>query len=208
MRLVAVGILGIGLLVAACGSSPTPRPTSRPTPVVTPTPNPHLAAPASAADVYRGLGQAGLTISANTAGSGGPAGEPRLTISATYAGWPLILEQYSSRAALDRAVGALAATPGQGKPPYEFAGLNVLVQFGPTQQLYSPTAPAEQFRLAAGALVAALDRLIGPLRQQAVVPVPLPSSSPRPTSSPGLSSSPGPSSSPISSALASGSKAP
>lgn len=186
-----VGLLAVAsLLATACGSAPTPSPTVRPTPVVTPTPNPHLAEPASADAVYSGLTASGLSISANTAGSGGPTGEPRKTINATYAGWPLLLSEFSSRAALDRVVGSLQGPLGQGKPPYVFAGLNILIQYGPTQQLYSPGAPAEQFRIAAAALVSALDRLIGPLRQQAVVPLPLPSSPAAVAGSPSASAPP------------------
>lgn len=174
------GVLAASL--TGCGSAPTPAPTARPTAAPTPTPNPHLADPATADAVYRGLAAAGLSISANTAVSGGPGGEPRTTISATYAGWPLLLSEYSSRAALDAAVGSLAGPPGQGRPPYAFAGLNILVLYGPMQQLYSPSAPAGPFRTAAAALVDALDPLVGPLRQQAVVAVPLPSAAPRPAS--------------------------
>ncbi len=168
-------IFVLALTVAACGSaaSPSPSPTPRPTP--TPTPNPHLVEPTTADAVYAGLRAAGLTVTANTAVAA-PSGEPRKTISATYAGWPLLIIEFSNRAALQTSAGkGLAIDEAGARPPYAFLGLNVAVAYGPAPTSATGSPPAAAFRVAAGALVGPLDALIGPLLEQAAIPVPLPS---------------------------------
>ncbi|HEY3523658.1 MAG TPA: hypothetical protein VGK63_08135 [Candidatus Limnocylindrales bacterium] len=100
---VAVGLTA-ALALAACGggAAPSPSPSAAPTP--TPTPNPHLAAPASVDAVFTWLTRHGLTIIPNNADAR-DSGEPVKRINATYAGWPLILSQYSTEAAARNATG-------------------------------------------------------------------------------------------------------
>jgi hypothetical protein len=133
-----------------------------------------LVAPASAADVFDALLSAGLTISPNN-GSGGSNREPREVINATYAGWPLTLSSFSSAEALGTVGGfEPGAAPGAGDAPYSFAGLNVLVEFGPSTDGELPAAPELRFAAAAGELVDALWPVIGPLAQSAAAPIELP----------------------------------
>lgn len=169
---IAVGAL-VAVLLAGCGESATPAPP-------TPTPAPTVAAvirltePASAAEVFDALLAAGLAISPNNA-SGGSDREPREVINATFEGWPLTLSAYSSAAALAE-VGGFEPdrAPGKGDPPYRFAGLNVLVAFGPAVDDRQPVAPDPRFASAAQELARALDPVIGPLAQSSVEPVQLP----------------------------------
>jgi hypothetical protein len=177
------------LLLAGCGTAPTPSPSPPPPPSPTPTPNPHLAEPASADAVFRALGAAGLRIVSNNAVSGPPGGEPRLRINATYANWPLVIHEYSSSAAL-RAHASFrpGGRPAIGEAPFNLAGLNVLVEFGPHAKNRNEPPPEPAFRDAAVALIAALDPLIGPLEQMSIEPLPLPTLTPQP----GTSASPSP----------------
>jgi hypothetical protein len=179
-RLAAV-IFVVGAISIACGAAATtPPPTAPPTP--TPTPNPHLTEPASIDRVYSELRKAGLTIAANTAESGT---EPAKTLNLTYASWPLILEQYSSAAALVKATGFdPTKKPAFGDAPYRFAGLNIYVEFGPHVQNGEPARPDYRAITAAEKLVDALDVLIGPLQQSSVSPIALPAASASPSPSP------------------------
>jgi len=165
----------VAALVAACGPGATPPPVATPDPTPVITPNPHLAEPASVDEVFRLLTRAGLRITPNTASTGAD-GQLVKRINATYMDWPLVLSQYSSTAALRKAerFGA-KVQPRQGDAPFTFAGLNILVEFGPhASNDRVPASPSPAKRDAAIALVAALDSLLGPLVQRSVTPVPLP----------------------------------
>jgi hypothetical protein len=112
-----LALLVSALLVAACdagGASPTPPPPPAATP--TPTPDPHLAAPASVDEVFAKLSAAGLRIVGNNADQGS---EPLERLNTTYAGWPLILSEYSTAAAARKAVavGLPAASPVTSAQP-------------------------------------------------------------------------------------------
>lgn len=165
--------LAVAALVGACGSNAaSPSPTPRPTPVVTP--DPHLTEPASVDTVYVELQRAGLDITPNTASSG-PGGEPVKRISATFEGWPLILSQFTSSAALRASGFDPARAVRQGDPPITLAGLNILVEFGPTTSNTAlPEPPDSARRAAALELVRVLDPLLGPLGQVSAEPLPLP----------------------------------
>jgi hypothetical protein len=182
-------VIGVALFVAACGTAAaTPTPPPPPTP--TPTPDPHLEEPASVADVFKGLNAAGLRITANNADSGGPSGEPLRRVNATFDSWPLILSEYSSSAALAASSGFVdGAAPTRDDAPYSFAGLNILVEYGPHAK-NDNEAPPTRFRDAAQRLAEALDPLLGPLAQSSVAPVVLP----------GVTSAPVPSGAPASAA--------
>lgn len=171
-------VLGLAMLVGACGGS-TPTPTPQPTVVPTPTPDPHLTEPVSAGRIQQALQKAGFAITANSADAGVQGAEPRTTLNLTYESWPLLIVEYSSTAALQTSTGF---DPKRklvlGEPPFEFAALNLLIQYGPHTSNGAPTAPEPRFVDAARRLVAVLDPLIGPLRERAVAPVPLPTAIP------------------------------
>jgi hypothetical protein len=185
VRLLLAGLLAAGT-ASACSSPPPASIAPSPRPAPTATPDPHLSEPASVDDLYRKLGGAGLRITANTATAGRDA-EPVKQVNATYRDWPLIITQFSSRAALIEATRFdPARPPRRGEPPYRLVGLNILVEYGPrVTNSELPPVPDSDRRVAAIALVEVLDLLLGPLQQSAVEPVPLPGSSPKPTSSPG-----------------------
>jgi hypothetical protein len=139
-------------------------------------------------DVFRLLGSAGIHILPLTA-SIGTSGEPIKRITATYTDWPLVLSQYSTAEALRRVAKFDPKTPPiRGEPPYNIAGLNILIEFGPRNTNDPKPVPADAIRQAAlVALVNALDPLLGPLSQRSVVPVPLPHVTPAPPSAPASS---------------------
>lgn len=179
----AIATLAV-LLLAGCGTAPTPSPSLPPRPSPTPTSNPHLAEPASADAVFRALVAAGLRIISNNAVRGAPGEEPRLRINATYANWPLVIQEYSSSAALrQHASFRPGGRPAIGDAPFSVAGLNILVEFGPHAKNRNEPPPEPAFRDAAAALIAVLDRLIGPLEQMSIEPLPLPTLTPQPGSS-------------------------
>src|SRR5262245_53011304 len=168
VRLAATLVAAI-VAVAACASpAPTPAPTVRPTPVVTP--NPHLGDPTTADQVLLGLGKAGLDIVANNADSG--SGPLIRRINATYMGWPLSVSEFRSSQDLAKATTWEAGEqPTQGQPPITIAGMNILIEWGPTTGA-SPKAPAGAQVDGLRDLASGLDILISPLRAKAVVTVP------------------------------------
>ena len=188
-RVVVPITLTIVVLLAAACSSPPPSaaPTVAPTPVVTP--NPHLVDPATARDVFTGLGREGLKISPNTA-VGGAAGTGIVTrINATYLGWPLDLVQYRTSADLAKAAKwKNGDAPGRGEPPFALAGHNILVTWGPWGPGSRPPVPDDRQAAALEALVKALDRLLSPLRARTIVPLQIAAAPP--TKEPGPSAAP------------------
>lgn len=187
----AVAVLLAGTL-AACGAPPSPSPTPTPAPSPTPTPDPHLTEPASAEAIFRALDAAGLRIVPNNAVTGGAGEEPRLRINATYLNWPLVIHEYSTSAALrDRARFRPGRRPTIGEAPFNLAGLNILVEFGPHAKNRNEPPPDPRFREAAVALIAVLDPLIGPLAQMSIEPLPVPTPAPSPGGS-GSGTSPTP----------------
>jgi hypothetical protein len=157
------------LLAAACGATPAaPSASVAPAPVVTP--NPHLADPATAQEVFTGLGRAGLKISPNTA-MVGAAGTGIVTrTNATYLGWPLDVTEYRTSADLAKAADwKKGEPPGRGEPPVALAGYNILVTWGPRESRADPPAPDDLQAEGLDALVAALDHLLSPIRVRANV---------------------------------------
>jgi len=169
IALCALAILGL----AACGSTPpSVAPTVAPTPLITP--DPHLADPTTADEVYRGLGASGLRITANNASAGGEDKDLVKRINATYLGWPLNVTQYRTAAALAKGTGwAPGEPPGQGEAPVAIAAANILVQWGP-QTGDHPATPNERQLTGLKDLVTALDRLLSPLRARTIVRVDVP----------------------------------
>lgn len=187
----AVFVLALGL--AACGGSAAVTPSPTPTPTPTPTPDPHLTEPASLNDVFSWIQKQGLQVTANNADAGGTGGEPLRRINATYAGWPLIISEFSSSAALRKSGFQPGTIPGFGDAPFQIAGLNILVEYGPHAKNVNQQSPDPRFLAAAQRLADALDPLLGPLQQASVQAIRLPgavsSAAPAtPTSAPSPSS--------------------
>lgn len=197
-------ILFVGLSALAlvgCGSGPpaSAPPSAEPTPA--PSPDPHLKEPVSADDIFRDIGRGGLKISAVNANLG--QGNPAIVkqINADIGGWPIRITQYTSSAVLTRALAwAPGEPPGGDEAPYAFAGLNILITFGPISAR-APKAPESIRAQAATSLVTILDPLLWPLAQRSVVaipsrtPVPLatPTPSAKPTPKPSAKVTPKPS---------------
>lgn len=160
-----------GIVAAACSTPPAaPSLTPAPTPLVTP--NPHLVDPATAQDVFNGLGREGLKITPNTANAGSDGGAVVTRINGTYLGWPLLVTQFRTAADLAKAAKWKAGEiPGRGEPPVALAGYNILVSWGPSETGAKPPTPDGRKAAALEALVRALDRLLSPLRARTVVPV-------------------------------------
>lgn len=167
----AAALVVAAVLVAACGGGqPSAAPTAAPTPIVTP--NPHLPSPATAQQVFTGLGKAGLRITANTASLGADGGDVVTTIYATYLGWPLDVTQYRSTTALTKITEWPSGEgPGRGEPPIALAGMNILIKWGPAVSGAKPGKPDGRQSDGLRDLVAALDPLLSPLRARTSVPV-------------------------------------
>lgn len=166
-----LALVGVALAAASCGeAAPTPAPTATPTPIVTP--DPHLPDPATAQQVFNGLGRAGLSITPNTATAGPADGDVVTRIFATYLGWPLELTEYRSSAALARALAwEPGQAPGPGERPISIAGANILVSWGPASTGERPPRPDERQAEGLVELVAGLDALLSPLRARTNVAV-------------------------------------
>lgn len=173
MRLALAPVAALACLVVACGGGP---PSSSPTPVPAPiaTPDPHLGDPASAQDVFNGLGRAGLSITPNTASAGAKDSDVVTKIFATYLGWPLAVVQYRTTGSLTRATNwAAGEGPGHGEPAVSIAGSNILVTWGPRISGMEPGQPDERQSAGLAKLAGALDALLSPLRARANVRVSL-----------------------------------
>ena len=166
----ATTVLAITALVAACGGpGPTPLPSAAPTPRITP--DPHLADPATADEVFLALGAAGLRLTANNAQGGGEGSSLVKRINATYLGWPLSVSQYSSTSALAKLTDWEDDLPGQGEPPITIAGMNILIEWGPTTGA-RPKRPAGRQVQGLRDLATNLHALLSPIRARSIVNVP------------------------------------
>jgi hypothetical protein len=179
-------------LVAACGGSPASAPPSvAPTPRVTP--NPHLPSPATAQEVFSGLGKYGLRITANTATLGTEDGDVVRKVYATYLGWPLDVTEYRDETALTKWVPWKDGDPpGKGEPPIALAGMNILITWGPTKSGAKPGSKlSERHADALEDLLSAANVLLSPLKARTSVPVRIgataavePAPSPAPSTAP------------------------
>jgi len=168
--LVVVFVVATGF--AACAEQPpSPVPaTPRPTPLITP--DPHLDDPTTADAVFQALAKAGLRVSPNNADAGAADGPLVKRINATLLGWPFTVSQYKTSASLTRVTDwGEAGEPVQGDPPIAIAGLNILVEWGPTTGDLPPQPDAAKLA-ALRDLATNLDVLLSPLRARAVVTVP------------------------------------
>ena len=176
-------LIALGCAPAAVVSAP---PTAEPTPVVTP--DPHLREPVTADQVFRALSAARLGMIANNANTGGGNSDIVKMINADLGSWPLRITEYRSTAVLTRALAwKPRVAPGGDEAPYAFAGLNILIQFGPISA--RPPAPPDVSRQqAVASIIAVLDPLLWPLAQRSIVAVPtrtaIPSATPAPSAKP------------------------
>lgn len=93
-------------------------------------------------------------------------------INATFLGWPLAVSEYRSSAALAKLTDwPTDARPDKGQPPVTIAGLNILIEWGPTTGSEPPTPSGRQVK-GLRDLAATLDVLLSPLRVRSVVTVP------------------------------------
>jgi hypothetical protein len=178
----------VALIIAGCGSSTvgSAPPSAAPPPVATP--DPHLTDPVMADDIYKAFAKGGVVITPINANLG--QGNPDIVkqINANLGGWPLRITQYKSgnlmRSAL---VWTPGEAPGGDEAPYAFAGLNILIQFGPISAR-APSVPDAGRQQAAASIVGILDPLLWPLAQRSVLAIPsrtpIPAATPVPTAKP------------------------
>lgn len=193
LPILAAGLFALTL--AGCGSvaPASGAPSAAPTPLITP--DPHLREPVTADQIFRAFGIARLGISANTASLGKGAKDPVIKlINASLGSWPVRIIEYRSSAALQAALKWKAGDPpGGDESPYAWAGLNILVEFGPISAR-APSAPDTTRQAAAASMVAILDPLLWPMAQRAVVPLPsrtaAPAATPVPSAKPPAKPSP------------------
>jgi hypothetical protein len=199
----AIGLLALivsAWIVAACGpsTSTSPPPSTEPTPVVTP--DPHLTAPVKADDMFRILIAAKIPMQCPNANLGN--GNPKIVkqINCTVNGWPLRIIQYTTPAALTGALDwAPGSPPGGDEAPYNWAGLNMLIQLGPISAR-APSTPEADRQAIAATIFAVLDPLLWPIAQHSVVAVPgrtptpvaTPTPAPTPTAKPTAKPTPKP----------------
>ena len=170
-RSIVVMVIALCVLSACGGGSPSAAPVvAQATPVITP--DPHLDDPTTADAVFIALAKAGLRMTANNADAGGPDSGLVKRINATYLGWPLLVSQYTTSAALSKSLEWFdGGMPSQGQAPVSIVGLNILVEWGPTTGAEPPTLdPTRMDGLRD--MASTLDALLSPLRAHAVVTVP------------------------------------
>lgn len=158
------------LILGACGSTQASVAPSSPPPTPKITPNPHLTDPATADQIFRAIGSAGLPLTASNASTGGPNSPMVKRINAAFAGWPLIITQFQTGPALRAAVKwDPGKPPPKGSAPYNFVGLNILIEFGPGSGL--PPTPDTARKEQAQRLLAAIDPLLSPIEQRSILPL-------------------------------------
>jgi hypothetical protein len=169
--LVVVVVLAVVLFTLMRGGTPGgATATAAPTPIVTP--NPHLPSPATAQQVFNGLGHAGLKVTAHTASGGGADSPVVRRIFASYLGWPLDLTQFRSVQDLNESeTWTSGKPPEKGDPPVAIAGGNILVVWGPINAGRAPVKLDERQKAGLQPLVTALEALLSPLRTRTNEPV-------------------------------------
>jgi hypothetical protein len=165
---------GLSSVAVACGSPPAasgvPASDAAATPVVTP--DPHLAEPATADQVFNAIRHGSLPLSVNNATAGGPNSPLIKQINAQVANWPLVISEYRTSSQLRELISWEPGTgPRQGDPPYTWVGMNIVVKFGPTTGI--PAAPDAMRQEQAKALIGLIDPLLWPLEQRSMAPVPI-----------------------------------
>lgn len=180
-------LLLAGLVVAGCGGSPTASPV--PTVATGPTAPPRLPDPTSAADVYRALRVAGLSLVGTDSVAGQTPSDPVERINATLAGQPLAILGYASDLGRAKLYPFRDGTaPDAGQPVYTFAGTNIVVEFGPSTAGKKPPAPNTTLAATAQRLATTLEALLGQLAERSVQRASTPPPAATPTPAPATSS--------------------
>jgi hypothetical protein len=188
--LVLASLFVLSAILAACGGTPPASvapPTAQPTPVITP--DPHLAEPVTADQIFTAIRVAKLPLSVNNATAGLPGAPIIKQINAQVANWPLVITQYrSSQVLRDALKWNPTVGPKQGDPPYAWVAMNILISFGPVTG--KPTAPDADRQKQAQTLIALVDPLLWPIEQKSMAPVPTktapPPASPPPSAAPSV----------------------
>jgi hypothetical protein len=159
------------LIVVGCG--PTAVASSSPTPLPTPvvTPDPHLTVPVTADQVWVAIAAGRMRLTPNNA----TISEGTITkrINADLEGWTLRITAYTTAATMQKAKTWKAGSkPGVGEAPYNFAALNVVVEFGPTSRASAPPAADPEHQATAETIVRLLDPLLWPIEQHSVTAIP------------------------------------
>jgi hypothetical protein len=178
--LVVVALAAVAVFtMTRVGTPATTTPSTGPTPLVTP--NPHLTTPATAQQVFNGLGRAGLKVTAHTASAGAADSPIVRKIFASYLGWPLDVTEYRSTRDLAEALTwSSGAPPAKGDPPVTIAGGNILVIWGPMNSGKAPIRLDERQQAGLQPLVSALDVLLSPLWTRTSDPVTVSETAPPP----------------------------
>ena len=182
-------LLLAGLIVAGCGGSPTASPG--PTVATGPTAPPHLPDPTSAADVYRALRLAGLSVVGIGASAGQTPSDPLERISATLDNQPLAILGFASDLGRAKLYPFRdGAAPDAGQPVYTFAGTNIVIEFGPSTAGKKPPVPNATLSATAQRLATTLQALLGQLAERSVqrASTPPPAATPTPAPTPAPSS--------------------
>jgi hypothetical protein len=180
--LVAPALVLAAVFVASACNGPSANSSPTPTAAPSPTPDSHLREPARADVIYSMLFERGLTLIPTNASVGR---DPERVINATYAGWPLVLLQYRTSGTRQQLTPIKAGeSPGKGDAPFTFAGLNVVVEWGPKIDNRAPRFANSAQVESARTLAAELDRLIGPLAERSTQPVAPRLATPAPTAKP------------------------
>ena len=168
----AVALLSLVLVVIAAGCGPAAVASSAPTPLPTPapTPDPHLKEPVTADQVYLAIASGRMQLYPNNATTS--EGSIVKRINADLEGWTLRITAYTNATAMRKATTWKAGVaPGRGEAPYNFAALNIVIEFGPMSGV-APQVPDPRHQATAVRLVEVLDPLLWPIEQHSVVAVP------------------------------------
>jgi hypothetical protein len=166
-RSIGAVLLVAGLLVAACGGAPTASPP--PSLAAGPTTPPKLPDPTSAADVFRGLREAGITLVGIGASAGQTPSDPVERISATLDNQPLAILGYASDLGRAKLYPFRDGTaPDANQPVYTFAATNIVIEFGPSAVGKKPPAPNAALSTLAQRLATTLQALLGQLAERSV----------------------------------------
>jgi hypothetical protein len=185
----AAAVGAVVLILAGCTAAAAPAESATPRPAPVATPDPHLTEPVTADQVFLALGAAKVGIVANNANSGG--GNPNIVkmIHADVGNWPLRITEFRSTAVRKKVLAWKGgALPVRNQTPYAFAGLNVLIEYGPVGSAAAPKAPDETRQALAAKIIAALDPLLWPLDQHSVITIPARTAAP--TANPPASAKP------------------
>jgi hypothetical protein len=165
-----VGLLLVMSVLIGCGptAAASAPPTPQPTPAITP--DPHLREPVTADQVWTAIASSHMRLTPNNATIS--EGTIVKRINADLEGWTLRITAYTNATAMQKAKPwKSGAAPGVGEAAYNFAAMNVIVEFGPTSRASAPSNDPEH-QATAAKLVTILDPLLWPIEQHSVAAIP------------------------------------